>query len=332
MVGYYNRKRTRAEEQKKENQARRVERRQQQLEHETAKDDPYYVPEGKGRKTNDFFLKYGLRERHYTLRDFQHFPPIVFWREQNVVPEEWDTETMAEKRKQLNHMLLSSDQVGWEEWGNMALFFTRAVQGIFTPSELVNRLEIFTWEQDVPERQPSLEPATYSAPASVYSESPDASARNNSSVSESRIPTDEPELENAEDFERECEQTTVLESDDIEEQSFTFGRAVYQGVNFTGHGTRDLTGDLTGHSTRDGNGHSTGDNTRDSTGIVPPQTTNHAHSPADPHRWMSDDRVLQMSNRERALFAERRLQGQPNFSEIRGVDDIPPPHPLFQEE
>lgn len=53
------------------------------------------------------------------------------------------------------------------------------------------------------------------------------------------------------------------------------------------------------------------------------------HSPI-PHRWMSDKRVVEMSEDDRVVFAERRFKKMPTFHPDSDVGEIPPPHPLFQ--
>ena len=174
----------------------------------------------------------------------------------------------------------------------MALFFTRAIQGILIPSEFVNRLKIFTWEQDVPERRHSTEYAMYSTTASAYSKSSDKSTRNNASDSKSRIPADEPEL-NAEDFEGQHEPATVLESDDIEEDSPALDREVDEGADLAERepatvlesdnieeqsftpgrqfdGDMDLTGDNNGDGNGDSNADSNGDSNADSNATMFP--------------------------------------------------------------
>lgn len=53
---------------------------------------------------------------------------------------------MQDVHDRFNRKLRRSEKVDSEEWGNMALFFTRAVNNIFSPSEYVNILEI--WEEE----------------------------------------------------------------------------------------------------------------------------------------------------------------------------------------
>ena len=50
------------------------------------------------------------------------------------------------------------------------------------------------------------------------------------------------------------------------------------------------------------------------------------------HRWMSDERVLQMSEADQVLFAQHRFKQLPEFHADMDLDDIPPSHPLFQAE
>ena len=101
----------------------------------TPSDDPDFVPAGAQPKTEECFGRYGWRERHYTLNDLTDFPRRVFWATQNVIPEDWDMNEMSATRKRLNKKLRKSDRLSLKEWGNMALYLTRAAEGLWSPSE-----------------------------------------------------------------------------------------------------------------------------------------------------------------------------------------------------
>ncbi|PPJ55168.1 hypothetical protein CBER1_05446 [Cercospora berteroae] len=51
-----------------------------------------------------------------------------------------------------------------------------------------------------------------------------------------------------------------------------------------------------------------------------------------PPRWMSDSRTSQMSHEYQIVFAEPRFKKLPSFNADLEVSELPPPHPLFQQE
>lgn len=62
----------------------------------------------------------------------------------------------------------------------MALSFTRAVKGMYAPSESVNKLDIATWEEDVADRYYSILRAAYFRPTAESNEksAPDPDSEN----------------------------------------------------------------------------------------------------------------------------------------------------------
>ena len=50
------------------------------------------------------------------------------------------------------------------------------------------------------------------------------------------------------------------------------------------------------------------------------------------HRWMSDKSVLQMSEADQVLFAQRRFKQLPEFYADMDLEGIASQHPLFQKE
>ncbi|PPJ50934.1 hypothetical protein CBER1_06539 [Cercospora berteroae] len=97
--------------------------------------DPQCVPSGSERMTDQFFATYGWRERSTTLSQFD-FSSRAFCERQGLEPEEWDMVEMTEKRNLLNNEPNHSEKkIDHKEWGNMTLFFTRAMEGAYSPSE-----------------------------------------------------------------------------------------------------------------------------------------------------------------------------------------------------
>lgn len=213
-----------------------------------------------------------------------------------------------------------------EEWGNVALLFTRTVKKTYAPSEFVNKLEISTIERTnvLFGKTRTRSVAYFTLPemneksASDPGSEDEATARNFSPATSSYTASKD------NNFESGAEEPAPDPDSEDEATARNFSLETSSHIA-SGDNTVDFGAGLRGSNTKESqllraeydDIHGT------ASGAARHSSQSHAH------RWMPDNRVSRMSDEERTIFAERKFKKEPRFYPDSNPLEIPPPHLLF---